>query len=42
MKSPIYEESLMQKYPILIEESKKLYEVRTKNIKHQFLNKRVF
>ena len=40
MKTPIYEESLMQKYPILIEESKKLYEVRTKNIKHQFLNKK--
>ena len=33
MKSPIYEESLMQKYPILIEESKKLYEVRTKKYK---------
>jgi len=33
MKTPIYEESLMQKYPILIEESKKLYEVRTKKYK---------
>ena len=33
MKSPIYEESLMQKHPILIEESKKLYEVRTKKYK---------
>ncbi len=33
MKKPIYEESLVKKYPILIEESKKLYEVRTKRFK---------
>ena len=33
MKSPIYEESLIQKHSILIEESKKLYEVRTKKYK---------
>ena len=33
MKNPIYEESLMQKHSTLIEESKKLYEVRTKKYK---------
>ena len=33
MKKPIYEDSFMQKHPILIEESKKLYEVRTKKFK---------
>ena len=33
MKKPIYEDSFMQKHPILVEESKKLYEVRTKKYK---------
>ena len=33
MKKPIYEEKLIKKYPTLIEESKKLYDVRTKRFK---------
>ena len=33
MKTPIYEENIIQKNPILIEESKKLYDVRTKKYK---------
>ena len=41
-KKPIYKEDLIKKYPLLIEESKKLYDVRTKNSKLQFLNKRIF
>ena len=34
--------SIQKIIPKLIEESKKLYDVRTKNIKHQYLNKRIF
>ena len=37
MKKPIYEENLEKKYPILIEESKKLYDVRTKKFKASIL-----
>ncbi len=33
LKKPIYKENLIKKYPLLIEESKKLYDVRTKKFK---------
>ena len=33
MKKPTYEENLIKNYPTLIEESKKLYDVRTKRFK---------
>ena len=39
LKTPAYDEQLTKEYPNLVEESKKLYDVRVKGTEHQFMNK---
>ena len=40
MKKPVYNEDLVKKFPILVEESKKLFDVRTKRFKASIFEQR--